>query len=637
MMLTPHKISSHKSYSPTIETKRIIERIAKNVLKNPDVAIVELIANSWDSGATRVYIEWPTNEDQTFSITDNGSGMTDQEFKERWSAVGYNRLEHQNINIQISDPRTGITYTRRTFGKNGIGKFAAFCFAEKIRVSTTKDGKQNNYLLTRNIANGLFDVEVESEGESNVPGTCIYAIENKQIRHPESEISIYIAQRFVFAPLFEIYLNNVKITLDAIPDRFLEKIPVMIDVNHELTVTIVQKEESDATIRWSGVAWLVNGRRVGDFSWKDFDDNKFLDGRTELAKKYTIIIEADCLVDIINEDWTEFNKTSSLYKDAVSKVSGVINDFISRATRVKREEKAKFVKYNTKKDRENLGSISKDKIEAFIDEAVTNCPSIKEGDLESLVKILSTLEKTSGKFGIIEKMSSFDPLDWDNLHAIISDWTVAAAKEVLDEIQGRLKMIDELRRRVENNDTLEVQELQPIMEKCLWIFGPEFDSIEYTSNVSIANCFQKFMNTRTTVKTSKNRPDFIIIPNSAISFYSTPSYGDDQTEDGISKLIILELKAPSVALGRDDKSQTAKYWEEFISIGLITEKTNVVAYLLGSKTQRAFSMEPHKEGNFTAHVMLFPTLLNRAESRLFNLRRRIQGAPFLQSPVLETH
>ncbi len=138
-MLTPHKISSHKSYSPTIETKRIIERIAKNVLKNPDVAIVELIANSWDSGATRVYIEWPTNEDQTFSITDNGSGMTDQEFKERWSAVGYNRLEHQNINIQISDPRTGITYTRRTFGKNGIGKFAAFCFAEKIRVSTTKD------------------------------------------------------------------------------------------------------------------------------------------------------------------------------------------------------------------------------------------------------------------------------------------------------------------------------------------------------------------------------------------------------------------------------------------------------------------------------------------------------------------
>ena len=254
------------------------------------MAIVELIANAWDSGATRVDIEWPTIENPSFSISDNGSGMTDVEFKERWSAIGYNRHDHQSIDIQIPDPRTGITYTRRTFGKNGIGKFAAFCFAEKVRVSTSKEGIQNNYLLTRNIANGLFDVEVEKEGKSSVSGTCIYAIENKQIRYPESEISIYIAQRFVFAPLFEIYLNDERITLAVIPDRYLEKIPVEIDLNHEIYVTIVQKEESDATIRWSGVAWLVNGRRVGDFSWKDFDDSKFIDGRTELAKKYTLII-----------------------------------------------------------------------------------------------------------------------------------------------------------------------------------------------------------------------------------------------------------------------------------------------------------------------------------------------------------
>ena len=138
-MLTPHNINSEKLYSPIVETKRIIEKIAKIVLKNPEVAIIELIANAWDSGATRVDIEWPTKENPSFSINDNGSGMTDKEFKERWSAVGYNRLEHQDINIQISDPKTGISYKRRTFGKNGIGKFAAFCFADKIRVSTSKE------------------------------------------------------------------------------------------------------------------------------------------------------------------------------------------------------------------------------------------------------------------------------------------------------------------------------------------------------------------------------------------------------------------------------------------------------------------------------------------------------------------
>lgn len=315
----------------------------------------------------------------------------------------------------------------------------------------------------------------------------------------------------------------------------------------------------------------------------------------------------------------------------------MINDFILKATRSKREEKAKSIKNNTRQDRENLGCISKNKIETFIDEAVTSCPSIKEGDLESLVKILSTLEKTSGKFGIIEKMASFDPQDWDNLDAIISDWTVAAAKAVLDEIQGRLMMIDELRKRVEDHNTLEVQDLQPIMEKCLWVFGPEFDSIEYTSNISIARCFQKYMDKRTDVKTSGNRPDFTIIPESSVGFYSTPSYGDDQVENGISKLIILELKAPSVALSRDDKAQPGKYYDEFKSLGMISDNTQVVAYLLGSKTQRTLSLDTSRENNFTIRVMLFPTLLNQAESRLFNLRRKIQSAPFLQKPFLEAH
>lgn len=636
-MLSSLSNESKNLYEPTIETKRIIERIAKNVLNNPGIAIVELIANSWDSGATKVDIEWPTVDKKYFSISDNGSGMTDTEFKEQWLAVGYNRVEHQAINISISDPTTGRTYMRRTFGKNGIGKFAAFCFSDKIRLSTSKEGKQNNYLLTRNIATGMFDVHIEDSIEKNNSGTSICTVDNTHIRYPEEEIITYIAQRFVFAPLFEIYLNREKISLDVIPDRYVTKQTVKISDHDTITVTIIEKDESDSTVRWSGIAWLVNGRIVGDFSWKHFEDKKIVDGRTELAKKYTIIIIADCLVDIVNEDWTEFDSTSDLYKESVLKISDVINEFILSTTKTRREEKAKIIKNKTKGDVAELGCISKIKIEKFIDEALINCPSIKEGDLEGLVKILSTLEKSSGKFGIIEKMASFDPKDWDTLNSIISEWTITSAKEVLDEIQGRLMMIEELRRRVDNNETLEVQELQPIIEKCLWVFGPEFDSIEYTSNVSIARCFQKYIGKRTDVKTSGNRPDFTIIPDGSLSFYSTPAYGDDQTENGISKLIILELKAPSVALSRDDKSQPAKYYDEFLSLGMISESTQVVAYIIGSKTQKTLPLTVSRDGNLTTRVMLFPTLLNLAEGRLFNLRRKIQEAPFLQTPLLVPH
>lgn len=196
-----------------------------------------------------------------------------------------------------------------------------------------------------------------------------------------------------------------------------------------------------------------------------------------------------------------------------------------------------------------------------------------------------------------------------------------------------MMLITDLRKRVENNDTYEVQELQPIMEQCLWVLGPEFDSIEYTSNISIARCYQKYTRLHSKVfNVSANRPDFTILPDAAVSFYSTPSFDEESAEIGLARLIILELKAPSVAIGREEKGQPAKYYDEFFSVGMIDSNTKVTAYVLGAKKQKALQLEPTKEGNLVTNIMLFTTLLERAESRLFKLRAKIESAPFLNKP-----
>ena len=52
------------------------------------------------------------------------------------------------------------------------------------------------------------------------------------------------------------------------------------------------------------------------------------------------------------------------------------------------------------------------------------------------------------------------------------------AKIVLDEIQTRLKLISELKIKIEMKGIDEVQQLQPLFEKGLWMFGPQFESIE---------------------------------------------------------------------------------------------------------------------------------------------------------------
>jgi hypothetical protein len=64
------------------------------------------------------------------------------------------------------------------------------------------------------------------------------------------------------------------------------------------------------------------------------------------------------------------------------------------------------------------------------------------------------------------------------------------AKIVLDEIAQRLKLIEELQMRTRDERSREVQDLQPLFKRSLWIFGPEFETIEYTSNSGMTRVIQ---------------------------------------------------------------------------------------------------------------------------------------------------
>jgi hypothetical protein len=72
-----------------------LEDHAGSIIREPRVAVIELIANAYDAGATEVKIEWPTELGGSLRITDNGSGMTKDEFDVRWKTLSYNRQESQ--------------------------------------------------------------------------------------------------------------------------------------------------------------------------------------------------------------------------------------------------------------------------------------------------------------------------------------------------------------------------------------------------------------------------------------------------------------------------------------------------------------------------------------------------------------
>jgi len=52
---------------------------AGQIISEPRTAILELIANSYDAGATSIII-WPPEKGQKFSVTNDGIGMIRAEF-----------------------------------------------------------------------------------------------------------------------------------------------------------------------------------------------------------------------------------------------------------------------------------------------------------------------------------------------------------------------------------------------------------------------------------------------------------------------------------------------------------------------------------------------------------------------------
>jgi hypothetical protein len=85
--------------------------------------------------------------------------------------------------------------------------------------------------------------------------------------------------------------------------------------------------------------------------------------------------------------------------------------------------------------------------------------------------ILANLELSTSKFGLVAKLHELPPGDLDTLYKLLDDWTVRLAKDALDEIQIRLKLIEELDRKLRDEKMDEVGDLQPLFERSLWVFG----------------------------------------------------------------------------------------------------------------------------------------------------------------------
>ncbi len=610
---------------------RFLESFAGlSIMKDPKVAIMELIANSWDAGASIVQIFWPLENGDRFSILDNGHGMTEANFEKRFRTLAYNRATHQGLYAEI--PKDNINIAKRpVFGRNGKGRFAGFSFGEAFFVRTWKDGHQNIFKVFIDKDNALAFQKVGETKNKDGHGTEIYIDKAIKPFLSDAQIRIEISMRFMTDPHFELSVNNAMVTFSDIPEDNVEVFEVPVQDVGVLKITVIDVQNADKTTQQHGIAWHVNRRLVGECTWKGSGQEYLIDGRKSVAKRYTFIVEADFLKDkeAVLPDWTGFYPNNKDYNLSFIEAQEAIKNHILQLSKDSRKSTFDEIKQANNQILKKMGFEGRVRWEKFVETVQEECPSITDDDLQKLSTVLANLENSESKYSLIQQLSEFNTQNLDDLNSILNKWNIDLAKIVLDELEYRLKLLEQLRIKVKNDNTDEVQELQPLFHRGLWIFGPEYETIDYTSNEGMTSVIQKLFGVDTKGKTI--RPDFVIVPDGTVGFYGYPMYDEDGGEIGIDKLTIVELKRPGVPIAKGEKDQPLKYVEELFDKGLIKNFTNITCFVLGSQVSQFHSgISTERDGKIRIIPMDFDTVIRRAKSRLLNLYNRVSNAPFLE-------
>jgi hypothetical protein len=610
--------------------ERFLESYAGAIITDPATAIVELVANCWDAYATKVSITWPDTETQRqFKITDNGHGMTRDEFQYIWRTIAYNRVSAQGT---TTNPPADIAgQPRLVFGKNGKGRFASFCFASEYIITSRKNGQEFICRVHRTPTDPLVleEISFTAEGITQHGTEIVGNGAIPKFNFTEENARELIGGRFLANPAFKVSINGSDISFNDIPDLLSTEEIDLVGLG-KVRILRIDTKKADKTTKQHGIAWWVQNRAVGQCKWSRSDYERILDGRSSEAKRFIFIVQADFLNlhDAVLEDWSDFKENSPAWIKTRETVQDRIRQIIFESSQTEREERRSAVIERIGSTVNTLSLVSKERVQSFVNEVVDTCPNFGENEIVQLSGILAKLEKAKSRYGLLDLLHKCEPNDYDTLHSILNEWTIGMAKIVLDEIQNRLKLIGELRAKLQVAGIDEVHELQPLFERGLWMFGAQFESIEFTSNKGMTNVIRTIFKA-TEGKGSRNRPDFVALPDSSVGFYARSSYDENYDEDGVEHLVIVDLKTTGLSLGTKEKDQVWKYIKELKALGHIRKFTRVDGFVLGSEIEQGED-EPTSHGEeVKISPMLYETILIRAERRLLNLYTKVKDAPFL--------
>jgi hypothetical protein len=139
------------------------------LITSPDIAILELVKNSYDAHASKVEI---TFKDDYLSIADNGKGMSKDDLVNKWLFVAYSAKSDGT-----EDDSYRAKFKRHYAGAKGIGRMSCDRLARKLKMTTRSEAEHKTEVL--DIDWNVFELDRQKEFDTiNIPHETLDTIPN---------------------------------------------------------------------------------------------------------------------------------------------------------------------------------------------------------------------------------------------------------------------------------------------------------------------------------------------------------------------------------------------------------------------------------------------------------------------------
>jgi hypothetical protein len=601
-------------------------RTLGHIAHDPEVALTELVANAWDAGASLVNITVPSVRDTALTVQDDGHGMSANQFRGRWMRLGYDRIKHQGTQVEFPQERAG--WRRKAYGRNGVGRHGLLCFADRYEVETWREGKGSGFEIGTQSSETPFKIIRETTFLRSGHGTRLSVVVERHLPN-EGRIREILSARFLHDPQFVVRVNGQSVSL-ADQSGLVERTPLNIPGCPAAEAFLVDSSKTAKSTIYQGVSFWVNGRLVGSPSWV-VGSEAVIDGRARFAKRYSIVVKTDDdWASEIEPDWTRFKhgpKVDALF----TAVQEYAKQIFSKLSSDLVEESSEEALVRNREEFKGLSQLRRIEVAGFARDLVKANPTVHPDTLSAAIQALINLEKSRGGTGLLEKLTKLDDSDIEGLDRLLSEWTVRDALSVLDEIDHRLAVITTIEKLCGDPATDELHTLHPLVTQARWLFGPEFDSSEYASNVSLRTATAKIFGKRvapTAFSNARQRPDIVSLADATCSVAGTETFDSANSNlMRIQDVLIIELKKGKSAIGREEMNQADGYIQDFLSSGALDGtpifRAFIVGYEIAPKTAR--EKEIKEDGILRGKVMAttYGQLTRTAHQRLFRLKERI--------------